>query len=124
MRHGSEDNLIENGDFNKPSTPGWTSVDNAPLLNHMWSSATVGRLDPNNNITLNRVFEFDEFYRFKTNKLHLLVDFAAREGASLSTVGGTCHWNGVAEKLIPRDSQVQSVKIPVTANKGYNTVKF
>ena len=95
MRQGSEDNLIENGEFEGPSIPGWASIHNAPLLNHMWVSAKVGRLDPNNNISLTKVLTFDEFYRFKTNKLHLLIDFVAKEGVSLSSVGGTCRWNKI-----------------------------
>jgi hypothetical protein len=95
VRQGSEDNLIEDGEFEGPSIPGWTSIHNAPLLNHMWVSAKVGRLDPNNNISLTKVLTFDEFYRFKTNKMHLLIDFVAKEGVSLSRVGGTCRWNKI-----------------------------
>lgn len=45
-REGSKDNLIENGQFLKPATPGWTSIiDHAPLINHHWSKSHVARID-------------------------------------------------------------------------------
>lgn len=114
VRKGSTDNIIDNGDFEAPGSGGWKSIiHDAPLFNHMWAKTKVGKLDPNRNLTLTKVFYFDSFYRFETDKLYLMVDYAAKQGTSLSTARGSCTWNNHVEKFEPRDYKVQRVKIPV-----------
>lgn len=64
VRKGSTDNIIDNGDFEAPGANGWNSIiHDAPLFNHMWSKTKVGKLDPNRNLSLTKVFNFDSFYR-------------------------------------------------------------
>lgn len=125
VRQGSTDNIIENGNFEDMGISGWNSIiHDAPLFNHMWAKTKVGRVDANINQTLVKVFHFDSYFRLKTNKMNLLVDYAAKKGVSLSAVRGTCTWNHHIEKFEPKDYEIQQVKIPVEAHEGENMLKF
>lgn len=125
FREGSKDNLIENGQFNQPATPGWNSiVGHAPLLNHNWEKIHVGKIDAVENLTLSKTFEFDSRMVYKTNKFVLKFDYALHKNLQVDKAEATCQWNNQKFKIKPTDKKVHRFETIVFASQGENSLSF
>ncbi len=94
------------------------------MLNSQWKILTVARIDANRDLSLTQTFNFDPFYRLRTDKLDILIDYAVKQGFPLGQAKATCTWNDAVKQLEAKDYKATTAKITVKGIHGDNSLKL